>query len=63
LIGRACLRQIKEAMRSVVSYAALLFVAKVLKEAQGLVYLNVKQAAFTDLASDTFAHVRTSHRS
>ena len=35
----------------------MLLVSRVLKEFQGLVYLGVKQAAFTDLAEDTFEHV------
>ena len=49
--------KIEESMRSVVYYGILLFVSKVTKEFQSLVYLNVKQAAFSDLAQDVFVHV------
>ena len=48
--------KIDECMHSALYYALLLLSSKILKECQGLVYLNVKQAAFTDLAQDTFKH-------
>lgn len=49
--------EIKECANNAVYYGTLLFVSTLLKQLQGLVYLGVKQAAFTDLAEDTFGHV------
>lgn len=48
---------IKGSMIASISYGCLLFASKVLKEFQGLVYLGVSQAAFTDLSEDVFCHV------
>jgi hypothetical protein len=48
---------IKGSMQASVAYGCLLFAAKLLKEFQGLVYLGVSQAAFTDLSEDVFCHV------
>jgi hypothetical protein len=48
---------IKGSMIASIGYGCLLFAAKVLKEFQGLVYLGVSQAAFTDLSEDVFCHV------
>jgi ABC-type transport system involved in Fe-S cluster assembly fused permease/ATPase subunit len=44
-------------MMNTLYFGLLSFASKVFKELQGLVYLGVKQAAFTDLAEDTFEHV------
>jgi ABC-type transport system involved in Fe-S cluster assembly fused permease/ATPase subunit len=38
-------------------YAALLLASKAFKEAQGVIYLKVAQAAFIELAEDTFGHM------
>lgn len=48
---------IKGSMEASVVYGCLLFGSKLLKEFQGLVYLGVSQAAFTDLSEDVFCHV------
>eukprot|EP00434_Breviolum_minutum_P017141 symbB.v1.2.015128.t1/scaffold1122.1/size136700/12 len=40
-----------------VEYAALVFVSKALKEAQSLVYIKVQQAAYIEIADNTFAHL------
>ena len=48
---------IEGCMQSSIIYGILLFVSKLLKEFQGLVYLGVSQAAFTDLSEDVFCHV------
>jgi len=48
---------IKGSMMASIGYGCLLFASKVLKEFQGLVYLGVSQAAFTDLSEDVFCHV------
>jgi len=40
-----------------VEYAALVFLSKALKEAQSLVYIKVQQAAYIEIADNTFAHL------
>jgi len=47
------------AIRDIGIFGALMFASKTLKECQSLAYLRVAQAAFTDLAEDTFRHVHT----
>ncbi|CAE7449408.1 Abcb6 [Symbiodinium sp. CCMP2592] len=38
-------------------YAAMVFFSKALKEAQSLVYIKVQQAAYIEIADNTFAHL------
>ncbi|CAE7612983.1 abcB6 [Symbiodinium natans] len=40
-----------------VEYAAMVFFSKALKEAQSLVYIKVQQAAYIEIADNTFAHL------
>lgn len=40
-----------------VEYAALVFLSRTLKEAQSLVYIKVQQAAYIEIADNTFAHL------
>jgi len=49
--------RIKDCMVNVAVYGTLLLVSKISKEAQSLVYLRVAQAAYSELAEDTFGHV------
>uniref|UniRef100_A0A7R9U7Y8 ATP-dependent transporter ycf16 n=2 Tax=Pinguiococcus pyrenoidosus TaxID=172671 RepID=A0A7R9U7Y8_9STRA len=47
------------AVRQIAIFGALLFLGKTFKEGQSLAYLRVAQAAFVDLAEDTFNHVHS----
>jgi len=42
---------------NLIAYAGLIFLSKTLKEAQSLVYIKVQQAAYIEIADETFAHL------
>lgn len=44
---------------NLIAYAGLIFLSKTLKEAQSLVYIKVQQAAYIEIADETFAHLHS----
>lgn len=48
-----------EVVRNLVYYAFVIFLSKALKELQSLVYIKVQQAAYIEIAENTFVHLHS----